>query len=124
VVRRLITSLMLSACLLGTVQPAFACGPATDCCPRGSASGCIEQITVPAVPADDCCAAQPTLAASSCVVAQPRKSFDQAVAPPALFGPPADVPVAQSVLQVAPLFLTDYRADASLTYLHTARLRL
>jgi hypothetical protein len=123
VVRRLITSLMLSACLLGTVQPAFACGPGTDCCPRGSASGCIEQIT-PAVSADDCCAAQPTLAASSRVVAQSRKSSDPAVASPALFGPPADVTVAQSVLQVPQLFLTDYRADASHTYLHTARLRL
>jgi hypothetical protein len=115
---------MLSVCLLGMIQPAFACGPGTDCCPRGSASGCIEQPTVPAVSADDCCAAQPNLAASSWVVAQPRKLSDGAVASPALFGPPADVPVAQSVLQVAPLFLTDYRADASLTYLHTARLRL
>lgn len=123
-VRRLITSLMLSACLLGMIQPAFACGPGTDCCAKGSASGCIEQITVPAVSADDCCAAQPTLAASSWVVAQPRKSSAQAVTSPTLFGPPADVPVAQSALRVASLFLTEYRADASLTYLHTARLRL
>jgi hypothetical protein len=124
VVRRLITALMLSACLLGMIRPVLACGPGTDCCPSGSASGCIEQPTVPAVSADDCCAAQSTLAASSWVVAQPRKSSDQTVTPPALLGPPADVSVGQSVLRVAPLFLTDYRADASLTYLHTARLRL
>jgi hypothetical protein len=115
---------MLSVCLLGMIQPAFACGPGTDCCAKGSASGCVEEPTVRAVLADDCCAAQPTLAASSCVVAQPRRSSYHAVASPALFGPPAGVPVAQSVLQVAPLFLTDYRADASLTYLRTARLRL
>lgn len=123
-VRRLFTTLILSVCLLGVVQPTLACGPGTDCCPRGSASVCIEPPTVPRVSADDCCAAKPTLAASSWVVAQPRKSSDPTVASPALFGPPADVLAAQSALQVTPLFLTEYRADASLTYLHTARLRL
>jgi len=43
---------------------------------------------------------------------------------PSLLSAPAAVPVARPVLQIAPFVLTDYRADFSLTYLHTARLRL
>ena len=115
---------MLWGCLLGMIQPTLACGPSTDCCPKGSASSCIEPSTVPAVAADGCCAAQPTLASAPWVVAQPRKSLDRAAGFPSLLSAPAAVPVARPVLQIAPFVVTDYRADFSLTYLHTARLRL
>ena len=123
-VRRLIPSLMLWGCLLGMTEPTLGCGPGTDCCPKGSASSCTEPSTVPAVAADGCCAAQPTLASAPWVVAQPRKSLDRAAGFPSLLSAPAAVPVARPVLQIAPFVLTDYRADFSLTYLHTARLRL
>lgn len=123
-VRRLITTLMLWGCLLGMTQPTLVCGPGTDCCPKGSSSSCIEQSTVPAAAADGCCATRPALASSPWVVAQPRKSLDRAAGFPSLLTAPAAVPVVRSVLQVAPLVLTDYRGDFSLTYLHTARLRL
>jgi hypothetical protein len=123
-VRRLITTLMLWACLLGVIQPTLACGPGTDCCPKGSASTCAERTTAPAVAADSCCASRPALASYPSVVAQPRKSLDRAAGFPSLLTAPAAVPIARSVLQVAPLAHADYRGDFSLTYLHTARLRL
>jgi hypothetical protein len=124
VVRRLITTLMLWGCLLGMIQPTLGCGPGTDCCPQESISGCTQQSTVPTVAADGCCATGPALASSAWVVAQPRKSLDRAAGCPSLLSAPAAVPVSRSVLQAAPLALTDYRGDFSLTYLHTARLRL
>lgn len=123
-VRRLFTTLMLWGCLLGMIQPTPACGPGTDCCPKGSASTCVEQTTLPAVADDSCCAAQPALASSPSVVAQPRKALDQAAGSPSFLTAPPAVPVSRSVLQVALLVLTAYRGDFSLTYLHTARLRL
>src|SRR5437763_4422027 len=47
VVRRLIASLVLVACLLGIVQPALACANSasrTDCCPAGSPAGAGERM--------------------------------------------------------------------------------
>src|SRR5438067_12398541 len=117
-VRRLITTLMLWGCLLGMIQPTLGCGPGTDCCPKGSASSCIEPSTVPAVAADGCCAAQPTLASAPWVVAQPRKSLDRAAGFPSLLSETADVPVARPVLQFAHFVLTDYRADIYHPLLH------
>ena len=123
-VRRLFTTLMLWTCLLGMVQPTLACGLGTDCCPKGSASTYVEQATLQAVADDSCCAAQPALASSPSVVAQPRKALDRAAGSPSLLTAPAAVPASRSVPQAASLVLTDYRGDFSLTYLHTARLRL
>ena len=117
--RRLFTSLMLWGCLLGMVQPTLARGPCTDCCP-----GCTDQSTVPAVADDGCCAARPALPSSPSVVAQPRKALDRAAGSPSLLAALAAVPIARPVLQIAPVALTNYRGDFSLTYLHTARLRL
>src|SRR5205814_7347150 len=64
--------------LFRSIQPTLGCGPGTGCCPKGSASSCTERSTLPAVAADGCCAAQPTLASAPWVVAQPRKSLDRA----------------------------------------------
>lgn len=123
-VRRLFTTLTLWTCLLGMIQPTLACGLGTDCCPKGSASTQIEQTTLQAAADDSCCAAQPALASSPSVVAQPRKALNWDAGSPSLLTAPIAITVARSVLHVASLVLTDYRGDFSLTYLHTARLRL
>src|SRR5438270_7163043 len=99
---------MLWGCLLGMIQPTLACGPSTDCCPKGSASSCTEPSTVTAVAADGCCAAQPTLASPPWVVAQPRKSLDRAAGFPSLLSPPAAAPVTRPLLQTTLAVLTHY----------------
>src|SRR5437879_11401794 len=104
---------MLWGCLLGMTEPTLGCGPGADCCPKGSASSCTEPSTVPAVAADGCCAAQPTLASAPWVVAQPRKSLDRAAGFSSLLSAPATVPVAPPGLQIAPFVPTGSRADFS-----------
>ena len=123
-VRRLFITLILWTCLLGMIQPTLACGLGTDCCPKGSASTHVQQATLSAVEDASCCTAQPALASSPLVVAQPRKALDRAAGSPSLFVAPATVPTSRSVPYVASIVLTDFRGDSSLTYLHTARLRL
>ena len=118
--RRLIISMTLVACLLGIVQPALAC----DCCPKGSAPGCIEQSAAWGINSNDCCAAAATLVSSPWVTAQTRHALDQATGSPGLFAAPANVPIAQQLLHRAPVRLGGYRNNESLTYLRTARLRL
>src|SRR5439155_23801425 len=110
--------------LLCMIQQTVCCGRGACRCPKESASSSMESSTVPGVAADGCCAEQPTVAWAPWVVSQPRKSLNRAAGFPSLLSAPAAVPVARPVLQIAPFVLTDYRADFSLTYLHTARLRL
>jgi len=123
--RRLITSLTVWICLLGMVQPAPACAPSADCCPKGSPAAGIEQATVPAAIAlDNCCCARQASTSSPWVAAQPHKALDQGAGPPASMGASLDLLVAQLPTRAAPLLRTDYRRNESLTYLRTARLRL
>src|SRR5262245_19569113 len=85
VFRRLIVSMTLVACLVGIVQPALAC----DCCPKGSAPGCVEQSAAGGITTEECCAAGATLASSPWITAQTRQAADQAAGSPALFAAPA-----------------------------------
>ena len=107
------------------VQPALACAPAGDCCPKGSPATGVEQAPAPAaIAVDNCCCARQAITSSPWVAAQPRKALDQGAGPPASLGPSVDLPAAQLPTQAAPLLRTDYRRNESLTYLRTARLRL
>jgi len=119
VFRRLIVSVTLVASLLGIVQSALAC----DCCPKGSAPGCIERSAAWGITTGECCAAAP-VGSSPWFTAQTRHAADQASGSPALFAVPAAIPVAQQLLRGASAQLGHYRSNESLTYLRTARLRL
>ena len=123
-IRRLITTLTLWTCLLGITQPTLACGPCSDCCPRGFPSDPFGQLAGQAAAANDCCAAKPTLAALPQAVAQPRKAADQGTGSPALAGAAANIRVAHTRFRPTLPALADYRSNESLTYLRTARLRL
>jgi hypothetical protein len=117
---------LLLACLLGILQPAFACASRYDCCPPAAPSGCGQAIR----PADagletpDCCATRAFVAYSVSIIAQPRYAPDHAYNFPAT--PPilTVLPVPTDVVAPARLVLTSHRLDESLTYLYTARLRL
>ena len=128
VVRRLIASLVLLACLLGIVQPALACANSaslTDCCPAGSPSGAGAQVRPgPAsIEAYGCCALRVT--DTPCVSAlRTRTAQGPASGSPVAAAALAVVPVAQYSAVPTPRALTAYRVDESQTYLRTARLRL
>jgi hypothetical protein len=125
-VRRLITCLTVWICLLGMIQPALACAPSGDCCPKGSpAADSVGNATVPAaIAVDGCCCAHQAITTSPWVAAHPRKALDQGAGPPASIAASIDLLVAQLPTRAAPLLLTNYRRNESLTYLRTARLRL
>ena len=124
-VRRLIASLVLVACLLGTVQPALACAHAasrTDCCPTGS-SGERLRPTAPSIEAYGCCA-QPAAVTPSVSVVRARTVQGHASTSPGAVDL-TWVAVGQHVAAVrTPPALISYHVDESLTYLRTARLRL
>jgi hypothetical protein len=122
VVRRLVTVLMLWGCLLGIIQPAVACGPEIGCCPKGAP--CATQVTLPTAAGLDCCAAQAAVTASAPVVAQPHKSFELAAGSAGLPIAVTANPVLRPRASVPSPGFTNFRADFSLTYLYTARLRL
>src|SRR2546430_11332796 len=88
VVRRLIASLVLVACLLGIVQPALACANSasrTDCCPAGLPAGAGEQMrpASASIEAYGCCALRaaisPSVAAVRARTAQGHASGSPAV---------------------------------------------
>jgi hypothetical protein len=122
VVRRLIASIVLVACLLGIVQPAFACVSHSDCC----LSDCDGQMPPGSGwdGKDDCCAIRAAVAACVSLAPPSRHTLDGTGGSPAIIGsaadlqpvPPCETPVPRPAIGVA--------TDLSLTYLLTARLRL
>ncbi len=128
-VRRLITSLVLVACLLGIVQPTFACvtgASRTDCCPARSSAGAGEQLrqTAPSIEAYSCCAL-PTAVTPSVLGVRARPAQWHASGSPAVVDLPTGYLVDQyPSAQRRPTALVPYHADESQTYLLTARLRL
>jgi len=122
VVRRLIASMVLVACLLGIVQPALAytnCASRTDCCPAGSPAGCAEQMCLasPCVQAD---ASMPSVSA-----VRPRTAPEHASRVSPAIAPPTVAPIGQHLpeLRMPAAEIPDH-INRSLTYLLTARLRL
>ena len=129
-VRRLFASWVVLGCLLGILQPAIACAAACasamDCCPARSPPGSGEQLHQPSLSAqaNSCCELRPAVTTSASAIGtrsdqgHPSES-SAAVALPVvvrLGRPPQELrtPAAQ-----IPNHLNE-----SLTYLHTARLRL
>jgi len=129
VVRRLIASLVLVACLLGIVQPALAytnCASRTDCCPAGSPASCLEQLCLasPCVQAGSCCALRAASAPSVSAV-RPRTAHGHASRVSAGIALPPGLPVGQRPPELRPPpAQVPAHVNQSLTYLRTARLRL
>ena len=122
-VRRLAAAFMLLACLLGAVQPVFACVSHSDCCP----SRCTDQVSLGSiwVESSACCAVQAPVGTSLSIASHSRQAPNVAVGSPAL------VTLADDPLRLVPALeiraaqaATTSRPDLSLTYLRTARLRL
>jgi hypothetical protein len=129
VIRRLIASMVLVACLLGIVQPALAytnCASRTDCCPAGSPAGCAEQLCLasPCVQAGSCCAL-PAASTPSVSAVRPRTVQGHASGVSPAIALPTVVPIGQHLpeLRMPAAQIPDH-VNQSLTYLLTARLRL
>ena len=122
VVRRLIASIVLVACLLGIVQPAFACVSPSNCC----LSDCDGQMPPGSGwdGKDDCCAIRAAVTASVSLAPQLRQKLDGAGGSPASITVAADPQPAPPRETPVPRPSTGAAIDQSLTYLHTARLRL
>jgi hypothetical protein len=126
VFRRLIASILILACLLGTVQPAIACANSTsrtDCCPAGSPADTGHQ-AAPCAQAISCCALRPAIASSVSAIGA-RTSQDHGSVSSAAIALPVTVRVRHYLpeLQTSPAQTPD-PINESLTYLRTARLRL
>jgi hypothetical protein len=122
VVRRLIASIVLVACLLGIVQPAFACVSPPDCC----LSDCAGRMPPGSgwVGRDDCCAIRAAVAAWVSLAPQSRQPLDVAGGSPAFIALAADLQPVPPRETPVPRPATGAATDQSLTYLRTARLRL
>lgn len=125
VVRRLIASMVLLACLLGTVQPALACA---DCPPRTHCpAGCTTDCGIPASACAQtigCCEVGAAVGPSVSAIAV-RALQSHVPGSSAASIPPTGLRVAQSVHERrTPLVWTPDPVNESLTYLRTARLRL
>jgi hypothetical protein len=130
-IRRLISILLVCAGLLGLTQPLMACVvemPSGHCCPPDPASGCTHGSAIAdfAVAGNACCL---TTTMTSCVASVARSVDDplHANASPApLLLPPFrdDNPNRVATFSDARAAHASHRADARLTYLYTARLRL
>lgn len=128
-VRRLMASMVLVACLLGIVQPTLAytnCASRTDCCPAGSPTGCAEQLCLasPCVQPGSCCAERATSTPSVSAV-RPRTAQAHGSGPSPANALPPGLPVGQHPreLRTQPAQIPAH-VNQSLTYLRTARLRL
>lgn len=128
-VRRVMGSLAVTACLFGILQPAFACATTSSgCCPAGSPTSCSSDwLLAPAgTEATECCASRPTSGASALHALRVRHSSPHASgSPDPVIHSSAFAPTQESAIQ--PLTRQTprlYRADQSQTYLRTARLRL
>ena len=122
VVRRLIASIVLVACLLGIIQPALACVSVSDCC----ISDCDGQMSPGSgrVRGDDCCATQAAAAARVSLAPQSRQTLDVAGGSPAFIASSVDLQPVPPRAAPVPRPATGAATDQSLIYLRTARLRL
>lgn len=128
--RRLFPLLVLWIGLIGAGAPAFACATAAaagDCCPPGSPTGCAQPYEQLGAEAIVCCATADT--PSAMVAADAGRELQIAQGDHESADPAAAVASILSVLDLRDsklaLPVTDsVLADASLTYLTTARLRL
>jgi hypothetical protein len=128
--RRLLTLLLLLAGLIGASAPAFACATAAaagECCPVNAPSGCTQLYEQIGSEASVCCV---TTTTSALIVAaessrelqvQDDRGSPDPVALTVASAPSLERQRAGRL--AAPLLAAQY-ADASLTYLHTGRLRL
>src|SRR5215472_15425926 len=113
---------MLLACIFGVLEPALACVSSSDCCP----AGCSGQ-TQPGsgwVGIEACCAIQAPLGTSLSLAPQSRQAVNVAGSSPALIALAGPVRLVPTHEIRATRAATTCSADHSLTYLHTARLRL
>jgi len=128
--RRLLSLLLLWVGLIGAGAPAFACTTAAaagDCCPPGRASGCTEVYAQLGSDAIVCCIS--AAASSALVTVEPGREPQLAHCERGSADPIATAASAHAILDVRGSNLvlpviTAARTDSSLTYLHTARLRL
>jgi len=130
--RRVISIVLVCASLLGLAHPLMACAAAmqtSDCCTGDPASGCTTDSAPMLTGAGTlCCAAVPASSASS--LALPTRSDDQAVLPAGSHAPVLINAFDDNFKRgftpsaLASAHASSNRADASLTYLFTARLRL
>lgn len=126
--RRFLALLMVFAGLIGAGAPAFACaaGAAGDCCPANAPSGCTPEYAQFGVEQSACCAT--AAAPVQMVAAEPSREV-QARNPgspdpnvlPVSFVSSLDL---RDTSRVAAPAFSARCPDASLTYLHTGRLRL
>src|SRR5262245_48877695 len=111
--RRFLAMLVVLVGLIGAVAPAFACASAAggDCCPANAPSGCAPQYqpTAAVEPGRELQVAQLALGSVDPVVPTPS---------------PVSLPDPQPAYRLAVPLLSAACTDASLTYLHTGRLRL
>jgi hypothetical protein len=128
--RRLFALFVLWVGLIAAGAPAFACATAAaagNCCPDDASSGCAQLYEQLGAQATVCCA---TASAPSVVVsAEPSRELHIAQCDDGLGKPIAAAASLSSILylrdsQLALPVPAPARTDASLTYLHTARLRL
>ncbi len=124
-VRRLIASMVLLACLLGIVQPALACA---DCasrtdCPAGSTAGC-DLPASPCAQAISCCEMGAAVAPSvSAIAARATQGHEPESSAASI--PPTGLRVGHSLEELrTPLARIPDPTNQSQTYLRTARLRL
>jgi len=127
--RRFLASLLVFAGLVGAGVPAFACASAAaagDCCPANAPSGCTPEYQQFGIEQSTCCAT--AAAPAQIVAAEPGRevqgrnpgSPDPTVLP---VSPASSPGLRRAGTAVEPLFSARF-TDASLTYLHTGRLRL
>jgi hypothetical protein len=130
-IRRLAASLLLWVGVLALASPVLACGspesPPRDCCPEGMPSPCGGTDAPAAVPV--CCAALP-IVTQAVTVEAPRAQHEQPLDP----GSPDPLllavwlhSIAAAADPSAPPSVScelDLGRTATLTYLHTGRLRL
>jgi hypothetical protein len=128
--RRLFALLVVWVGLITAGAPAFACATAAaagNCCPADAPSGCAQLYEQLGAQATVCCA---TAAAPSVMVsAEPNRELHIAQSDHGSVDPVADVASLSSILhrrdsQLALPLPAPTHPDSSLTYLHTARLRL
>jgi hypothetical protein len=124
--RRLSAILGVWLGLLGVAMPALACSAGVEaCCPVGKSLPCGTGSGLQATaPFSLCCSAGPT--STSALAVKPNRDVDSSLkfttaTLPAVSNSTADTPAAQPFF---PYSLPVQRADASLTYLRTGRLRL
>jgi hypothetical protein len=123
--RRLSAILAVWLSLLGVAMPALACsaGVAEACCPVGKSLPCGNGIGLQfTAPFSVCCSAGPT--STSALAVKPNRDVDSSLKFTTATLSAVSNSNTTAAQQFFPYSLPVQRADASLTYLRTGRLRL